>query len=338
MKSAIYLDGKRFIETDFKSEEEFEKIIRDNFKTLFGAKTIFSDLKNKIDTRALGSAIPDGFLFDFKDEENPEFYLVEIELEEHDFYKHIFPQITKFFAFFKNSASRNNLIERLFHLIKSNQVLEDELKKYLGSKEIYKALKDTIENSQNILLVLDEYKPELQDLFETYTDTWDRMVKVEILKQYTADGKTIFTMNPDFVDIGFAEPPTQEEVGAEAKYTESYHLEEVERNIVAAYEKIKSGIMRIDGDIKTNPQKYYISLRKNRNFAYMEFRKKRMHIVIMLPYESGVAQIKKHKITQLSQSIQRFYNGQCFRVTIETEDNLDEITKALEEAYRQQNR
>jgi hypothetical protein len=76
MKSAIYMDGKRFIETDFDKEEDLEKIVRENARTLFRTRTIYSDLKNKIETGVLGSAVPDGFLFDFKDEENPEFYLV----------------------------------------------------------------------------------------------------------------------------------------------------------------------------------------------------------------------------------------------------------------------
>ena len=46
MKLAIYMDGNRFIETEFKSEEEFEKIVKENSKTLFGSKTIYFDLKN----------------------------------------------------------------------------------------------------------------------------------------------------------------------------------------------------------------------------------------------------------------------------------------------------
>jgi len=125
------MNDKKFDETEFKSEEEFEKIVKDHFKTLFGAKTIFFDIKSKIDSKTLGSAIPDGFLFDFKDEENPEFYLVEVELQKHDFYKHIFPQITRFFAFFKNVASRNNLVEKLFSFVKSSPELEQEFKQYL---------------------------------------------------------------------------------------------------------------------------------------------------------------------------------------------------------------
>ena len=41
MKSAIFMDGKKFVETEFKLEIDFEKIVREHFKTLFGAKTIF---------------------------------------------------------------------------------------------------------------------------------------------------------------------------------------------------------------------------------------------------------------------------------------------------------
>jgi hypothetical protein len=61
-----------------------------------------------------------------------------------------------------------------------------------------------------------------------------------------------------------------------------------------------------------------------------------MHIVIMLPYEAGNTLIKKHKLTQLSEGIQKFYGSACFRVTLRNKDNLDEILKALEEAYKQQ--
>jgi predicted transport protein len=335
MKSAIFMDGKKFEESEFTSEEAFEKIVITHSRTLFGAKTIYFNIKSKIDSKTFGSAIPDGFLFDFKDEENPEFYLVEVELQKHDFYKHIFPQITKFFAFFKNPSSRNNLIERLFSFIKSDSNLEQEFKQYLGKKEIYKALKDIIENSQNILMILDDNKPEMQEVIETYTDTWDKMVKVEILKQYTADEKTIFTMNPDF-EMGLVEPPIEEGETAQEKYTENYHLEDVDSNIVSIYEKIKNALLRLDSNIKINPQKYYISLRKKRNFAYIEFSRKKIRLVIMLPYETGNELIKKHKITEPSQSIQDWYGVPCFKVTLENEENFEEIVKTLEEAYRQQ--
>jgi len=335
MKPAIYMDGNRFIENEFKTEEEFERIVRDNSKTLFGSKTIYFDLKKKIDSKSLGSTIPDGFLFDFHDKANPEFYIVEVELSKHDFYKHIFPQITKFFAFFKNSASRNNLIEALFHFIESNEKLKNEFKEYLSKKEIYKAMKDIIENSQNILLIIDEDKPEIKEVSDTYTDTWDKLVKVEILKQYTANNKSIYTLDPNFEDIRFAEPIINEQVVD--KYSENYHTEDVEKYIESIYNNIKYYITKIDPNINVNPQKYYISLRKNKNFAFIQIKKKKIHLIIMLPYETGNKLIKRHRPIQLSKGVQKFYNGNCFQVTIENDDNLDEVLQALQEAYKQQN-
>ena len=288
-----------------------------------------------VDSKSLGSAIPDGFLFDFRDEENPEFYLVEVELEKHPFYKHIFPQITKFFAFFKDSTSRASLVEGLFNYIKSNPVLEKEFKKYLGRREIYKALKDTIDNSQNILLIIDENKAELEEVSKTYTDTWDKIVKVEILKKFSHEEKDIFVMYPDFENIGLVE--IEDKFDAEKRYSENFHLQDADENVVSVYTTLKAEVMKFDNSIKVNPQKYYISFRKNRNFAFLKFRKKKLHIIIMLPYETWVNLIKKHKITQLAESIQKFYNGASFQVTIRNKENLDEIIDALKEAYKSQN-
>ena len=143
-------------------------------------------------------------------------------------------------------------------------------------------------------------------------------------------------MNPDFEDIGFIEPVSSEEV--EERYSEKFHTEDVEQNIALTYEKIKSAVLKMDSNIKVNPQKYYISLRKNRNFAFVKIKKKKMHIVIMLPYGIGNSLIRKHKLTQLHESVQNFYNGPCFKVTLENDENLDEVLKALEEAYKQQNK
>ncbi|HXQ93114.1 MAG TPA: hypothetical protein VN739_08920 [Nitrososphaerales archaeon] len=252
MNTAVYTDGIRFAETHFKSEEDFEKMIVGNSKTFFGERTIYFDLKNKIDAKSLGASVPDGFLFDFKDPENPEFYLVEVELSKHDFYSHIFPQITKFFAFFKNASSRNTLIEKLHNHIDSTRELEEQFRSQLGKKEIYKALKDIIESSQNVLLIIDEEKPELPEVLKTYTDTWDKMVTVEILKKFSSGEKAIFTLTPDFEnieDIGIRETTERED----RKYTESFQTEGVEKDVLTAYDSIKNAMLSLDPAIEVNP-------------------------------------------------------------------------------------
>ncbi len=334
MKPAVYCDGINFIEAKFKLEADFEKIVKDNSKILFGEKTIYLDVKNKINTKALGAAILDGFLFNFENEKKPEFYFVEVELEAHSFDGHIFPQIKKCFAFFKNSESRDELIGKLFDFIKSNPKIEQEFKNYLKDKEIYKALKDIIENNQNILLVIDENKPEFEETANTITE-WAKFVKVEILKQYVANGKTIFMLDPNFENVGFAEQiaPEKSEI-----YSESFHLDGVEPNIISTYEKIKQEMIRYNSEIKINPQHYYISLRQKKNFAFIYLKKKKMWLTLMMPYKVGAEIVKKHEIYEEGKAQQNFYGAPCFSIMIETEDNFDEIIKALEEAYKQQNK
>ena len=45
-------------------------------------------------------------------------------------------------------------------------------------------LKDTLENSQNILLIIDEEKPEFKEMIDTYTETWGRKLRVMTTKEF----------------------------------------------------------------------------------------------------------------------------------------------------------
>jgi predicted transport protein len=338
LAQVLYFNGKRFTEFPFQNEEEFERLVVENAEMLFGERSFYMDLKSRVEGRALGAAVPDGLLIDFRDPENPEFYLVEVELAQHDFYKHIFPQVTKFFAFFKNPKSRAELVEKTFTVINSDPHMRAKFNHMIGGKEIYKSLKDIVENSQNILIIIDDEKPEFGEVMETYTETWDKMVKVMIIKRYHANGSIILAVSPDFEKL--LEQPIEEdeeEVGEESdRYTEEYHLGGVAPNIVKAYERIKQEISHIDPEIRINPQKYYISLRKERNFAYIRFRKRKMHIVLMMSYEQGKQIIKRHKLSPLSEGIKKFYGGECFTITIEHENDLEEVIQAIMQAYKQQ--
>jgi hypothetical protein len=117
-------NGQKYVESKYQLEEDFEKDIVSSSPSIFGIESIYIDAKKKIGS-SLGNTVPDGFLFDMSDADNPEFYLVEAELETHDFFKHIFPQITKFFAFFKNSNRQKGLVEKLFTAINMSVVVDN---------------------------------------------------------------------------------------------------------------------------------------------------------------------------------------------------------------------
>ncbi len=331
MTSVIFHNKNKLTEFTYTSERDFEEVLRNNTELLFGVSTIYIDLKAKIDTVSLGGSIPDGLLFDLKNVDSPEFYLVEIELAKHNFYRHIFPQITRFFAFFRNSKAQNELIEKVFSVIQSDKELEKEFKQFLKGREIFKFIKDTIENSQNILLVIDEMKPELPEMIDTYTE-WSKMVKLLVLKEYRCGEDRILSLTPDFerVVLGeISEIKTEGETTGKIPRTEEYHLDGVDSEVKEIYQAIKSSMLEFKPNLRFNPQKYYISIVDKKNFAYIIIRKKRIWITILIKESILRNAIKHHKVVSESPGVQRFYGGECASIAIEDKSNLDEVIDVL---------
>ena len=330
MNTVVFYNKNKFQEYAYNQEKDFEDVVRKNTKLIFGASTIYIDLKTRIETISLGGSIPDGLLFDVNSIDSPEFYLVEVELAKHDFYKHIFPQITRFFAFYRNSKAQNSLIEKVFAVIQADKELEKEFKQFLKGREIFKFIKDTIENSQNILLVIDDMKPELPEMTDTYTE-WSKMVKIVVLKEYRYSDDKILSLTPDFESLALGEISgikTEEETGKIPR-TEEYHLDGVEPQVKEVYQTIKSRLLAFKPSLRFNPQKYYISIIDKKNFAYIYIRRRKINLTVVLPESVIRNSIKHHKVESESEGVQKFYGGECATITIEDDSNLDEIIDVL---------
>ena len=52
----------------------------------------------------------------------------------------------------------------------------------------------------------------------------------------------------------------------------------------------------------------------------------------MLPIEKANSMLKHHKATEPSIGVQRFYNGKCTAITVESNEYLEEIISLLQEA------
>jgi predicted transport protein len=329
----VVSNGKRFSPIAFKTEKDFEEDVSQASKNLFGANTVFINAKRKIESKSLGGAVPDGFFFDFSDAGDPQFYIVEIELTQHSFYNHIFPQITKFFAFFNNQRLQKNLIDKLYSVIDTDVPLNTEFKKYLGKQEIYKFLSDLIDNSQNILLIADGQIAELQEIMETYTDTWGRLVRFLEIRKYVSNQDLIYTISPDFETIQYFEPlkaPDDiEEVDKPAVYSEDFHLAAASQTVKDTYAKIKEIAISLNPELQFNPQKYYVSIKAPKNIAFLKIRKQKIRFIAMMPEKEIRALITKLGISTLSEAVQNFYNGACAAVDIPDLANENEIKKLL---------
>jgi predicted transport protein len=328
----IIVDGIKLSQYKYTNEDEFETDIIQASKALFGEKSVYIDYKRKISGNNLGSSIPDGFLLDFSNENNPDFYIVEVELAKHDFFKHIFPQITKFFSFFRNNQSRNDLVDKIYTIVESNSDLKNEISKFCKDKEIYKLLKDSIDDNQNILLIIDENKPELPEILNTYKE-WGDTVKLEIIKKFVNGSTTVYSMEPEFDELEFYMDTEVENDNAdtvvEDGYDENDHLNKKNDTIKEIYNELKRRLLAINNTLKFNPQKYYISIRNNKNIVYIKIRQKKIRLIIMLDPSIIKEKIIKNNVKDLGQGVQIFYNGPCAAVDIDNIDNLDEITDLI---------
>jgi predicted transport protein len=332
MAISVALNGEVFEQVIYSKEDDFEDLVAKNAGTIFGDKTIYIDAKRKLNTLSLGGTIPDGFLIDLSDPDDPQFYLVEIELQSHDFFRHIFPQITKFFAFFRDSKQRTKLIEIIFKFMQDNFVKDINLTKkvveIIKTNEAYKFLKDTMDNGQNILIIIDGPKAEFKEIMDTYTDTWGRMVKVQIVNHFQRNNSNILTVEPPFQHLTFEDaisPSPDKEIQEPSQYTEEFHLDGCEANLRDIYNKLKSEFLNAKSTLRFIPVKNYVGVRDIRNIAAIRCRKTKLLLECCYLTEDEVNKMmdpKHHRKVRL-------YSGKGPIVEIDDTSHWDEIQKLI---------
>lgn len=113
--SKLFINNEEYKIVEYAKEEQIEKEVIDNYKLIFGEKSVYFDIKKK-----LGPRICDGFVFD---KELNRFIVVENELCIHDLWGHIIPQIIDFFNALKDETVKTKLKYEIdWNLSSSEQV------------------------------------------------------------------------------------------------------------------------------------------------------------------------------------------------------------------------
>ena len=191
MKRLIYQD-KLFTSCDYASESEFEKIIIQNSKELFGTNSVYIDVKKRIGVENI-LTIPDGYLIDFSFESDPRLYIVENELAKHDPYRHIGQQLLKFAISYKASGRdiKKFLLDNILKDETTSKIIKKGFKK-AGYRNIDALLEDLIfEKPVSSIIVIDEITPELEKVLTQLTMNTDIIefqtyeCGAEIIHEYT---------------------------------------------------------------------------------------------------------------------------------------------------------
>jgi len=157
----LLIDGVRYEEWTPATEDEFERVVKEHAKDIFGNQSIYLDLKQKLKSRSGIGSIPDGYVIIFGDQ--PEWHIVEIELSSHPLYEHIVPQVSRFINGIKNPSTQKDIVDALYQQVDSDEFLKLQLKKAIGTTETYKFLSDLLSKPPVVTIIIEKHTEQLDE-------------------------------------------------------------------------------------------------------------------------------------------------------------------------------
>lgn len=320
-KGDYFVGGKKVDEAKFYTKSDMEDFIIQNHKTLFGENTIIID-----NTKSKNEYFPDLFLIDFENKDKPRMYIIETNLSE-DNLSLLYARITHFLASLKQKNYQNDFLTDLCNVIYVSDKAKDDMGIWLTEEqELTAFLSGLLDNKPAILLINDNDNVVLDLMQAVYVETWGKMLRQILVKKYYCNDDTIYSVNPLFADIWKNEKQKTKDI---VKVSENDHLCELPDRIRKIYNEIKTALLETDSSVEFNPKKHYISIRKNKNLAFLHLRRKQADFVVMNPEAETRELIKHHRIKTLPASVQKFWNGECCTIVVENSDNLEEVIELL---------
>ncbi len=178
-------NGKLHEQISFDREDEFEKCVISLADRIFGQSTIYVDVKKRMHGNGIIS-IPDGYVVDLADPQEPRLFIVENEIVSHDPFKHIGIQMLRFATSFEDAKTlvRNFIMEEIAKNPESLKRLESGCAES-SSRNIDNYLDQAVYRDFRGLVVIDEARPELYRVIEKINAD----ISVLELKTYeTSDG------------------------------------------------------------------------------------------------------------------------------------------------------
>ena len=149
--------------TPQKEVEEFHPHVKEHYREIFGANSLFIEGK-RLESESGKGSVPDGFVLTLG--EATQWHIVEIELSTHQLYDHIVNQVGRFINGVKNTVTQRKIIEAIYHQIQENKQRKAEFEEAIGSGEIYKFLSDLISKSPVLTIIIEKRTKELDEALD----------------------------------------------------------------------------------------------------------------------------------------------------------------------------
>jgi len=157
-------EGTLFELQIYQVEEELERDVVDNAEHIFGRSSIYIDVKKRMRGNNIVT-IPDGYVIDMADPQEPKLFVIENEIVGHDPFRHIGIQMLKFVTSFEDSrrSVRNFLMEEMSKDPAKVQKLEVAANE-AGSRNVDAYLDKAVYSEFRGLVIIDEAREELHQV------------------------------------------------------------------------------------------------------------------------------------------------------------------------------
>jgi len=179
----LLIDGVTYEVWTPSNEDEFEQIVKEHAKDIFGEESIYLDIKHKLKSKSGIGSIPDGYVIIFGDQ--PHWHIVEVELSSHPLYEHIVPQVSKFISGIKNPSTQREIVDTLYREIDSDEFLKLRLRKAIGTTETYKFLSDLLSRLPVITIIIEKHTGQLDEAISALAHP---QIKIVEFQTFTREG------------------------------------------------------------------------------------------------------------------------------------------------------
>ncbi len=188
---------EKYIEVPFDKESELEDAVNEVKFALFGPTRIYLDDKKKIGQKGATNNLPDGYLIDLTNKQDPKIFVVENDLASHQHLKHIAVQILEFSLSFEASKVKvKNIIKEMLQKRPDEWKKCEAFAKMNGYENVDYLLESIIhkKDSFNALLIIDELSEELETVL---ISRFKFPVEATTLKRYKCEsGKILYEFEP----------------------------------------------------------------------------------------------------------------------------------------------
>lgn len=198
MSSLLTRAGKYHLFT-FEKESYFEDQVIEHASEIFGEKTIYFDIKKRLDSKHLGlSSIPDGFLLDLSVADDVAFYVVEVELSSHDV-REIAKQVLTFDITFNDSIPK--IHDLLIKQLQDNHEYRILVDSALGNSSVYRNIDHLLNEVLNTqehqyLIVIDR----VTDALTSALSKLKLNIRLHPINTFANESNEYVFLFPDFRD------------------------------------------------------------------------------------------------------------------------------------------